>query len=81
MDYARWYATQWALRMMDVVEHHDPDFIYTDGTDAGHLDQPVKSVELLGHAGKLQWKQEAGGLVITCQAEMPFASSVVCIIE
>ncbi len=33
MDYARWYATQWALRMMDVVDQYDPDFIYTDGTD------------------------------------------------
>ncbi len=32
IDYARWYTTQWALRMMDVVEHYDPDFIYTDGT-------------------------------------------------
>lgn len=31
--YARWYATWWALRMMDVVERYDPDFIYTDGTD------------------------------------------------
>ena len=31
--YAQWYATWWALRMMDVVEHYDPDFIYTDGTD------------------------------------------------
>jgi alpha-L-fucosidase len=30
--YAAWYATQWALRVMDVVEHYDPDFIYTDGT-------------------------------------------------
>ncbi|MEJ2881425.1 alpha-L-fucosidase [Pedobacter sp. GR22-6] len=35
LDYARWYATQWALRMMDVVEHYDPDFIYTDGTVQG----------------------------------------------
>jgi alpha-L-fucosidase len=34
-DYARWYATQWAQRMMDVVEHYDPDFIYTDGTVQG----------------------------------------------
>ncbi len=33
-DYAKWYATWWALRMMDVVDHYDPDFIYTDGT--GH---------------------------------------------
>jgi alpha-L-fucosidase len=32
VDYAKWYTTQWALRMMDVVEHYDPDFIYTDGT-------------------------------------------------
>jgi alpha-L-fucosidase len=35
LDYANWYATQWALRMMDVVEHYDPDFIYTDGTVQG----------------------------------------------
>ncbi|AKC82978.1 alpha-L-fucosidase [Verrucomicrobia bacterium IMCC26134] len=31
-DYANWYATWWALRMMDVVAKYDPDFIYTDGT-------------------------------------------------
>lgn len=31
-DYAKWYAIQWALRIMDVTEHYDPDFIYTDGT-------------------------------------------------
>lgn len=31
-DFARWYATWWALRMMDVVQNYDPDFIYTDGT-------------------------------------------------
>lgn len=30
--YATWYATRWAQRIMDVVEHYDPDFIYTDGT-------------------------------------------------
>jgi alpha-L-fucosidase len=35
LDYAKWYATRWALRMMDVVEHYDPDFIYTDGTVQG----------------------------------------------
>jgi len=33
LDYARWYTTQWALRMMDVVDQYSPDFIYTDGTD------------------------------------------------
>ena len=32
MDYAEWYAMQWALRMMDVIDQYDPDFIYTDGT-------------------------------------------------
>jgi len=35
LDYARWFATQWALRMMDVVVNYDPDFIYTDGTVQG----------------------------------------------
>ena len=35
LDYAKWYATQWAQRMMDVVEHYDPDFIYTDGIAQG----------------------------------------------
>lgn len=34
-DYAKWYSTQWALRMMDVVDKYDPDFIYTDGTVQG----------------------------------------------
>lgn len=31
LDYAKWYATWWAFRMMDVIENYDPDFIYTDG--------------------------------------------------
>lgn len=35
LDYCKWYATQWALRMMDVVANYDPDFIYTDGTVQG----------------------------------------------
>src|SRR5581483_9499569 len=30
LDFAHWYATWWALRIMDVIEHYDPDFIYTD---------------------------------------------------
>jgi alpha-L-fucosidase len=33
LPFAQWYATEWALRMMDVVDQYDPDFIYTDGTD------------------------------------------------
>lgn len=32
LDYANWFATWWALRMLDVVEKYDPDVIYTDGT-------------------------------------------------
>ncbi len=32
LAYARWYSTRFALRIMDVIEHYDPDFIYTDGT-------------------------------------------------
>lgn len=35
LDYAKWFATQWALRMMDVTENYAPDFIYTDGTAQG----------------------------------------------
>jgi alpha-L-fucosidase len=30
-EYAKWYATWWAYRIMDVIENYDPDFIYTDG--------------------------------------------------
>ncbi|WP_417940842.1 alpha-L-fucosidase [Flavobacterium sp. RS13.1] len=35
LGYAKWFTTNWALRMMDVVQHYDPDFIYTDGTVQG----------------------------------------------
>lgn len=35
LDYCRWYATQWALRMMDVTANYKPDFIYTDGNVQG----------------------------------------------
>jgi len=31
LEYAHWYATWWALRIEDVIENYDPDFIYTDG--------------------------------------------------
>lgn len=51
------------------------------GKDSKNLDKPVKSVKLLGHVGKLNWKQEADGLVVTCPAEMPFATAVVFKIE
>jgi len=29
--YAHWYTTRWAMRIMDVINQYDPDFIYTDG--------------------------------------------------
>lgn len=51
------------------------------GKDSKNIDNTVKSVKLLGHNGKLTWKQEADGLVITCPAEMPFATAVVFKIE
>ncbi len=35
LDYCKWFATQWALRMMDVCANYDPDFIYTDGNTQG----------------------------------------------
>ena len=31
LEYAHWYTTRWALRMLDVIQKYDPDFIYTDG--------------------------------------------------
>jgi alpha-L-fucosidase len=31
LDYAHWYATRWALRIMDVINKYDPDFFFTDG--------------------------------------------------
>ncbi|MGI6218650.1 MAG: alpha-L-fucosidase [Bacteroidaceae bacterium] len=33
LDFAKWYAKWWALRMMDAIDKYEPDFIYTDGTD------------------------------------------------
>lgn len=33
LEFAKWYAKWWALRMMDAVDKYQPDFIYTDGTD------------------------------------------------
>jgi alpha-L-fucosidase len=47
------------------------------GTNEKYRDQPVKSVKLLGYDGKLQWKQEADGLVITFPVKMPYAASIV----
>jgi alpha-L-fucosidase len=49
--------------------------------DTATYGKSIKSVQLLGHDGRLQWKQEADGLAITCPAAMPFATSVVFKIE
>ncbi len=35
LEYAHWYATRWALRILDVIDKYDPDFIFTDG-DSTH---------------------------------------------
>jgi alpha-L-fucosidase len=51
------------------------------GTDAKYFAKPIKTVSLLGYKGKLQWKQEADGLAITCPKEMPYETSVVFKIE
>lgn len=32
LNYAHWYANNWALRILDAINKYDPDFIYTDGT-------------------------------------------------
>ncbi len=38
LDYAHWYATRWALRIVDVINKYDPDFIYTDGNSKQPFD-------------------------------------------
>jgi alpha-L-fucosidase len=35
LEYAHWYVTRWALRIMDVLNKYDPDFIFTDGDSTG----------------------------------------------
>ena len=47
------------------------------GTNSNYLRQQVRSVTLLGYKGKLQWKQEADGLSITCPSAMPFGTCIV----
>jgi alpha-L-fucosidase len=41
------------------------------GTDAGLLDSKVKTIELLGDRGSIQWKQSAGALVIESTPKKP----------
>ncbi len=35
LAYDHWYATRWALRIEDVINKYDPDFIFTDGDSTG----------------------------------------------
>ena len=51
------------------------------GKEAKYLDKIIKTIKLLGYDGKLKWKQEADGLVITCPEKMPFETSIVFQIE
>jgi alpha-L-fucosidase len=46
------------------------------GSTANRLKQPIKSVELLGSSGSVQWKQETDALVITCPNSMPFSTAI-----
>ena len=55
LDYAKWYATQWAMRIVDLVDNYDPDFIYTDGNST----QPFSG----DHSGS-GYKCDAGARVV-----------------
>jgi alpha-L-fucosidase len=41
------------------------------GTSSAQAPGKVANVELLGHKGKVQWKQEADGLKVQTPAEKP----------
>jgi alpha-L-fucosidase len=66
---------------MTVPKPGAPLKIKTLGTNDNKLSKPIRKVSLLGHQGKLKWKQEADGLSITCPNEMPYATSIVFRIE
>lgn len=51
------------------------------GKNAEHLEKRIKRVQLLGHNGKLKWKQKAEGLEITCPSKMPFETAIVFKVE
>lgn len=51
------------------------------GADGKYFDHAIKSVKLLGSNAALNWKQEADALVITCPAQMPFATAVTFRVE
>ena len=44
LDYCKWYATRWALRIMDVTTNYNPDFIYTDGGAQGPFTGEITSM-------------------------------------
>jgi alpha-L-fucosidase len=43
LDYCKWYATRWALRILDVINKYDPDFIFTDGNSQSPFDGLLSS--------------------------------------
>jgi len=55
LEYAHWYATRWALRIMDVINKYDPDFFYTDGDSKQPFD---------GYASSYGYKCDATQRVI-----------------
>lgn len=55
LEYANWYAENWALRILDAIEKYNPDFIYTDGNDT----QPFS-----GYKTGSGYKSNAGQRVI-----------------
>ncbi|PQA58362.1 alpha-L-fucosidase [Siphonobacter curvatus] len=55
LTYARWYATQWALRIQDVIDQYDPDFIYTDGNST----QPFS-----GYKSGSGYRSDAGARIV-----------------
>jgi alpha-L-fucosidase len=66
---------------MTVPAPGTPVKIKSLGKDAARFGKPVKKVTLLGHKGKLEWKQESEGLTITCPEKMPFETSIVFKVE
>jgi alpha-L-fucosidase len=47
------------------------------GTDAGHLDRPLQSVDLLGHPGEVEWRQGPDSLEVVLPETPPSAVGAV----
>jgi alpha-L-fucosidase len=51
------------------------------GIDERRMGKPIKNVQMLGYSGKLKWKQQADGLVITYPSSGSLDAAVVFKIE